>query len=172
VLLILRVLTWLIVTYRRWLSGRGPLKRVVCSFAREESCSAYGLRIAQTAASARQTIGRIARRLRRCREACLLRDGGDVLSWATIHDLPPRELVAEMERDGEQHTTIARMLVTRRAVALHRGDHAALADCAAAPPGHPRVVMRPSAPRRWRRRLVTFAFLALLPFVGVRALWR
>jgi putative component of membrane protein insertase Oxa1/YidC/SpoIIIJ protein YidD len=171
VLLILRILTWLIVTYRRWLSGRGPLRNVVCSFAREESCSAYGLRTAQQASSAPQAMGRILRRLRRCREACVVRDG-TTITWATIHDLPPHVLVAEMQQDHELDAAIARMLVTRRAVAKVRGDAAAAAACAAAPRGHPRIVVRATAVRRWRRRFVTLAFLALLPLVGVRGLWR
>ena len=169
--LILRVLAWLIVVYRRWLSGRGPLRRVQCSFAREESCSAYGLRIARSSPNARHALGRIARRLRRCREACLVRDGRS-LRWATIHDRPPGELVDEMRRDSETELAVARMLVTRRAVAIHRGDDVALLACAAALPEPPRVVVKPTPARRWRRRIVTFAFLALLPLVGIRTLWR
>jgi hypothetical protein len=100
-----------------------------------------------------------------------LRDG-TTITWATIHDLPPHVLVAEMQQDHELDAAIARMLVTRRAVARLRGETAAVADCAAAPHGHPRVVVRATAARRWRRRLVTLAFLALLPLVGVRGLWR
>jgi putative component of membrane protein insertase Oxa1/YidC/SpoIIIJ protein YidD len=170
VLLILRVLTWLIVTYRRWLSGRGPLREVRCSFAREESCSAYGLRIARAASGAREAIGRVRRRLRRCREACLLRDGG-TLAWAPVHDRPPAELIALMRDDAEHDAAIARMLVTRRSVALLRRDAKAVLACAGAAPGKPRVVTRPSAVRRWRRRVVTLAFLALTPFVALRDLW-
>lgn len=170
-LLILRILTWLIVTYRRWLSGRGPLRNVRCSFALEESCSAFGLRSARTATSWRQAIGRVARRLRRCREACLVRDGRS-LRWATIHDRAPSELIAEMRADGEQANAISRMLVTRRAVALHCGDEVAVEQCAAALPGGPRVVVRGTRARTWRRRFVMIAFLALLPLVGLRGIWR
>jgi hypothetical protein len=169
--LILRVITYLIVAYRRWLAGRGPLRRVRCSFALEDSCSTFGLRTAQTASSWRQAIARIARRLRRCREACLVRDGRS-LQWATIHDRPPVELIAEMRRDGEPEAAIARMLVTRRAVAFHVGDDAAARECVGALPGTPRVVVRPTRTRTWRRRIVLVAFLALAPLVGLRGLWR
>ncbi|HEY5928008.1 MAG TPA: hypothetical protein VIV11_40255 [Kofleriaceae bacterium] len=171
VLLIRRILAWFIVVYRRWLSGRGPLRNVQCSFAREESCSAYGLRIMNAASSVRLAIGRIARRLRRCGEACVVRDGR-TLRWAAIHDRPPRELIDEMRRDDELDLPIARMLVTRRAVALHQGDSNAVLECAAALPERPRVVTRPTPVRRWRRRLVTLACLALLPLIGLRGLWR
>ena len=170
-LLILRTLTWLIVVYRRWLAGRGPLRNVRCSFALEDSCSTFGLRSAQTATSWRQAIARIARRLRRCREACLVRDGRS-LRWGTIHDRPPSDLIAEMRNDGELEPAIARMLVTRRAVALHRGDAAAVSECAGALPGKPRVLVRPTRVRTWRRRVVLIAFLALAPLVGLRGLWR
>ena len=170
-LLILRALVWLITLYRRWLSGRGPLRRVQCSFAAEESCSAYGLRVAHEAHTARAAIGRIARRLRRCREACLVRDGR-TLTWATIHDRPPSELIAEMQRDGELEPAIARMLTTRRAVAVHRGDDAAVGACAAALPGKPRVVVRQPRARRWRHRVAVLACLVLLPLFGLRGLWR
>jgi putative component of membrane protein insertase Oxa1/YidC/SpoIIIJ protein YidD len=171
VLLILRALVWLITPYRRWLSGRGPLRRVQCSFAAEESCSTYGLRIAREAKHAREAIGRISRRLRRCREACIVRDGRR-LTWATIHDRPPGELIAEMQRDGELDLATARMLTTRRAIALHRGDAVAVDACAAALPGKPRVVVRQTRARRWRHRIVVLACLVLLPLFGLRGLWR
>ena len=170
VLLILRVLTWFIVAYRRWLSGRGPLRDVRCSFALEESCSAYGLRIARTASGAREAIGRIRRRLRRCRDACLLRDGRR-LAWAPVHDRAPGELIAQIRADAEHDAAIARLLVTRRSVARLCGDAAAVQACAGAAAGKPRVVCRPSAMRRWRRRVVTLAYLALAPFVALRDLW-
>ena len=170
--LILRVLAWLIVVYRRYLSGRGPLSRTRCSFASEESCSAFGLRVAQTASSLRGALSRIGRRLRRCREACLVTDGVR-LRWAAVHDQPPAQLVAMMRADGEGDGALARMLQTRRAVAFCKGDRVAFRACAAALPGKARVVVEPSPARRIRRRLIVFAFLALAPasagFAGARS---
>src|SRR6185436_4096391 len=71
----LRLLTWMILAYRRFVSGGGPLRGVRCSFAPDESCSAYGLRAARESRTAREALGKIGRRLRRCRDACLVGDG-------------------------------------------------------------------------------------------------
>src|SRR5690606_12105857 len=110
--LIQRLLALLIVFYRRWLSGRGPLRKVRCSFAPDESCSAYGLRVARETCSARTAIARIARRLRRCRDAWLVTDGR-TLSWTPLHDRSPEEITALMQADGERAAAIERMLHTR-----------------------------------------------------------
>jgi putative component of membrane protein insertase Oxa1/YidC/SpoIIIJ protein YidD len=136
---ILRLLALLILGYRRWLSGRGPLRRVRCSFAAQESCSAFGLRITRIAASARDAIGRIVRRLRRCRDACLVADGTRI-TWAPIHDQPPEEIARGMRSDGEHDAAVARMLQTRRAVARWCGDLDAFRACVPALPGHPPLV--------------------------------
>ena len=165
--LILRVIAWLIVCYRRWLSGRGPLRDVRCSFAPEESCSAYGLRVTRDATSARQALGRIVRRLRRCRDACLLTDGA-ALSWAPVHDDSPAAIAAALRRDGEQPAALARMLAVRRAVALWRADRAAASACRGAEPARPRVVSQPAVARRARRRLAT---LVALSVVGLVVVW-
>jgi len=150
---ILRVLAWLILAYRRWLSGRGPLRKVRCSFAHAESCSAYGLRATAEAATAREAIGRIMRRLGRCRDACLLGDGR-TLSWAALHDRPIDEIAAELRRDGEREPAIARMLGTRRAVAIWRGELAAARALARlAPAERPLVCSHEAAQSRSRRRL-------------------
>ena len=157
---LLRVLAWLIVAYRRWLSGRGPLRAVRCSFAGGESCSAYGLRATAEAATVREALGRIARRLGRCRDACLLGDG-KTLSWAALHDRPAGRIADEMRRDGERAPAIARMLGTRRLVAIWRGERAAARELAriAAPAG-PLVCSHAAAQARSRRRIAGFVLLA------------
>ncbi len=180
--LIQRVLAWLIGFYRRWLSGRGPLRDVRCSFAPHESCSAFGLRATAEAPGARNAVGRIARRIRRCRDACLVSDGR-ALSWTPLHDRSPFEIVDEMRDDGEGAIAIAQMLRVRRAVAIWRADLASIGACdalladpdAAMPP---RVCAEQPIRSRARRRLAIFGTIAvvsaivvgLLPWIGGIAL--
>ena len=104
----------LILFYRRVFSGRLP--NVRCSFATDESCSTFGLRVARLATSGREALAKIARRLRRCSDACLLSDGTR-LAWSELHDRSPADIAHEMRADGEGEAAIARMLRTRRAVA-------------------------------------------------------
>ncbi|MGE0402051.1 MAG: membrane protein insertion efficiency factor YidD [Kofleriaceae bacterium] len=127
--LIQRLLVLLISLYRRFFSGR--LASVRCSFTTDETCSQYGLRMARTARSGLQAIARIARRLRRCGDACLLADGTK-LGWSELHDRSPREVVDEMRTDGEGDAAIWRMLQTRLAVARWCGDRDAFVACRAA----------------------------------------
>lgn len=158
--IVLRVLAWLILAYRRWLSGRGPLRGVRCSFAGEESCSAFGLRATREAPTARAAVGRIVRRLGRCRDACLLGDG-TVVSWAPLHDRAPAEIVIEMQRDGERPLAIARMLATRRAVARWRGDAVAMREFVEAARAPAPVYSYPATARRSRRRIAGALALAV-----------
>ncbi|MCW5807069.1 MAG: membrane protein insertion efficiency factor YidD, partial [Deltaproteobacteria bacterium] len=85
-----RALAAAIRAYRRWLSGRGPLRGVSCTFARCESCSAYGLRVAREAPTAAHAIRLIRRRLRRCRDASVYAlaapGGGAALAWGADHE--------------------------------------------------------------------------------------
>jgi len=181
--LILRVIAWLIGFYRRWISGRGPLRDVRCSFAPHESCSAFGLRATAEAPSARAAIGRIARRIRRCRDACLVTDG-HALSWTPLHDRAPTEIVDELRADGEGAAAIAQLLRVRRAVAIWRADVVAIRACdrlLAAPAeattgaaAATRVCAEPAIRIRARRRLVVFGVVAavavavaiFLPWLG------
>jgi putative component of membrane protein insertase Oxa1/YidC/SpoIIIJ protein YidD len=176
--LILRVLAWLIAFYRRWLSGRGPLRDVRCSFVPHESCSAFGLRTTAEAPSARVALRRIAGRIRRCRDACLVSDG-HALSWTPLHDRAPSEIVGEMRTDGEGAAAIEQVLRTRRAVAIWRADLVAIRACDALLAGGagaavPRVCAEPAIRRRARRRLVVVAGIVVvaaivvgfLPWVG------
>jgi putative component of membrane protein insertase Oxa1/YidC/SpoIIIJ protein YidD len=157
---LLRLLAGLIRVYRRWISGRGPLRAVRCSFAGGESCSAFGLRATAEAPTARAALGRILRRLGRCRDACLLGDG-KTLSWAALHDRPVDRIVDEMRCDGERAPAITRMLGTRRLVAMWRGERAVTRRLARiAPPAGPLVCSHAATQARSRRRLVGFVLLA------------
>lgn len=168
--LILRLLAWWIAFYRRWLSGRGPLRNVRCSFADEggESCSAYGLRITHEAHSGWQALGAIRRRLARCCDACLVTDGR-VLSWSRLHDHDPEVIAAQMRADGERPPAIARMLAARHAVARWRRDPAAARACRALVPaagdGAPRLVSQPHVARRWERRAYVLGALGVIALV-------
>ena len=169
--LILRVLAWLIAFYRRWLSGRGPLRDVRCSFAPHESCSAFGLRATAEAPGAREALGRIRRRIRRCRDACLISDG-HALSWTPFHDREPSEIVDELRADGEGDAAIEKLLHARRAVAIWRSDLAAIAVCDAlladpACPRPPRVVAEPAIRSRARRRLVVLGVVAVVAAIAI-----
>ena len=126
--LILRVIAWLIGFYRRWLSGRGPLRGVRCSFAPHESCSAFGLRATSEAPTALAALGRITRRIRRCRDACLITDG-HALSWTPLHDRTPAAIVDELRADGEGAAAIEQLLRVRRAVAIWRADLPSIRTC-------------------------------------------
>lgn len=127
-----RALVALIRTYRRWLSGRGPLARVRCSFAGDESCSAFGLRAATTAPSAWHAVGQIRRRLARCRNVSVYALPVDarsrVLGWGADHDRALDELCAELARDRELPAAQARVLAARALVARWRSDAAELRD--------------------------------------------
>lgn len=116
--------------YRRWLSGRGPLRRVRCTFHDSESCSAFGLRAAQEAPDARAAWGRIRRRIRRCGGASLFAldapDGTRALGWGEDHDRPLAELHAELAADGERDIARAQVLCAREVAARWRGDVADL----------------------------------------------
>jgi len=116
--------------YRRWLSGRGPLRRVRCTFHDSESCSAFGLRAAEESPDARAALGRIWRRIRRCGGASLFAldapDGTRALGWGEDHDRPLVELHAELVADGERDTARAQVLCAREVAARWRGDVADL----------------------------------------------
>jgi putative component of membrane protein insertase Oxa1/YidC/SpoIIIJ protein YidD len=145
-----RALVVAIRAYRRWLSGRGPLRQVRCTFHDNESCSAFGLRAAREAPSARVALGRIRRRIRRCGDASLFaldalpetetgarartrartrtrtRGGSEtsirVLGWGADHDRPLDELHTELVEDGETDAVRARVLSAREVASRWRGD--------------------------------------------------
>lgn len=171
------LLIWSILGYRRWLSGRGPLRQVRCTFHHSESCSAFGLRAAREAPDVRAAVARIRRRLRRCREASTfmlqLPGGGRALGWGRDHERPLDELVTELVEDAELPAARATVLSARGAVARWRGDVldvVALAPHLRALPSAKLVVRRPpSRSQVARRLLLRFALGAAL--VGAVALF-
>ncbi|MEZ4401508.1 MAG: membrane protein insertion efficiency factor YidD [Kofleriaceae bacterium] len=139
--------------YRRWLSGRGPLARVRCTFASGASCSAYGLRAARTAPTVGAALGQIRRRLRRCRDASVYAvdsGGRHALGWGALHDVPLAEVEASLGADGEDAADRATVLAARALVARWRGDALALVEVTAARRGLPAA--RPQVRRvpTWR----------------------
>lgn len=142
------ILRWLILLYRRLLSGRIPGVR--CSFTESESCSAFGLR----ATEGPDALGRIRRRLGRCRDACLLTDG-HALSWTALHDRDPAEIEAELRADGETEAAIQQVLETRRAVAIWRREQRGKI-------GPVRLVSQPGVQRRWQRRAFVLGAIGVL----------
>lgn len=138
--LIQRLIILLVLLYRRWFSGR--LASVHCTFTDDETCSAFGLRVARAARSGREAIACIVRRLRRCGDACLLADGARI-GWTELHDRSPADIVAELRADGEGDAAIARVLRTRLAVALWSGDCASAHACRDELGALPRAAERP-----------------------------
>lgn len=155
--------------YRRWLSGRGPLRRVRCSFA-DETCGAFGLRTAREAPSTWTAVARIRRRLRRCRDASVYALPGGALGWGRDHDRPVSALTAELVADGEAPATRARVLAARELVARWRGDVDDLVAVRAARVGlPPATVTLRAAPRPPRggpgvgtARVASFVAVAVL----------
>lgn len=150
--------------YRRWLSGRGPLRRVRCTFHPGETCGAFGLRAAREAPTAWHAVGRIRRRVRRCRDASVvLLDGGRALGWGRDHERPLAEVVAELVADGEGPAARATVLAGRELVARWRSDAEELRAVAAARAGLPRATLpvRGHRPRRPRPLRVVAAAAAL-----------
>lgn len=175
-----------ILAYRRWASGRGPLRRVGCTFAHGESCSAYGLRMAETSPSLGLALARIRGRLRRCRDASVYRvhreQRRDALAWGCDHD-DPHALEAQLCAARERSSTRAAVLAVSLEVARYRGRWALAAELAealaraeatlddAAPPA-PLLVRRVSAASLDDRPRATLAWLAptLALELGVLAL--
>lgn len=120
--LVQHLLVLFIRVYRRFLSGRGALRRVRCTFHHTETCSAFGLRAARESSGALVAIGRIRRRIRRCREASIYAAGPDALAWGADHDRPLLPLLARLAADGETAASRAVVLASRLAIARHRGD--------------------------------------------------
>lgn len=179
------LLLWWILFYRRWISGRGPMRRVRCTFHHGETCSAFGLRAAREAPSFRVAWGRIRRRTRRCRNAsiydCSPPGGPRALGWGSDHDRPLDELLAELSADDERPEARATVLAARLAVARFRGDLIDLAQVAPhralLPPAQ--IVLRNAARERERAWLPRLRFRragrprhARLPGEVAGGLWR
>ncbi|MCL4227567.1 MAG: membrane protein insertion efficiency factor YidD [Myxococcales bacterium] len=172
-----RVVVAAIAGYRRWLSGRGPLARVRCTFHHGQSCSAFGLRAVDEAPGTWAALGRIRRRLRRCGATSIhaLTDpaGRRALGWGPDHDRPLGELCAELTADGEQPADVAAVLAAREVVARWRGDATEVVALARLRRGLPRaqvLVRPPPSPRGTAVALAGRAALAGLAIAGAAAL--
>lgn len=142
-LLILAAVIWL---YRRYLSGRGPLKRVACTFRGTESCSAYGLRAVREAVGVGEAVRRIRTRLRACGETSLFVHGDQTLRWRPLYDLEPAALEAALVARAELPATRAFVLASRAVVAAASSDADTARSCRdrarALSPEIPRPVFR------------------------------
>ncbi len=186
-----RVLVAAIRLYRRRLSGRGPLRRVACSFHHGESCSAYGLRVASER-GAWDALGLITARLRRCRRLAvytLARPanahartdvGARGLGWGDGLALAPADLAAELHAADERADSAAVAWHARLAVARWRGEplaaHQAAAALAALDPTSRAAapILRVVSPVCWSRLLGPAAAagaLAILLGALVGAWW-
>jgi putative component of membrane protein insertase Oxa1/YidC/SpoIIIJ protein YidD len=116
-----RALEGAILLYRRHVSGRGPLRRVTCTFGRCESCSAYGLRVVRAHAhSLPHALRLIFERIRRCRSASVYRHA-QALSWGEGYDRPD-ELDEEAAQAHEQPHTRGALLRAAMGVVRYRGE--------------------------------------------------
>jgi putative component of membrane protein insertase Oxa1/YidC/SpoIIIJ protein YidD len=170
-----RPLAFAIRAYRRFVSGKGPMRRVCCTFATTESCSAYGLRVTEDlATSLPHAFGLVRARIRACRTMSIyrFREG---LGWERDHERAPAELVALLEARGERADTIAQVMAARTAVAKWRGERAELAAArpiAAAAKHRVGVRAGDAAIARHRQatlRGATFAVLAMM--LATVSLW-
>jgi len=188
-----RVLVAAIRLYRRRLSGRGPLRRVACSFHHGESCSAYGLRVASER-GAWDALGLITARLRRCRRLAVYtlarpanahahahaHAGARGLGWGDGLALAPADLAAELHAADERADSAAVAWHARLAVARWRGEplaaHQAAAALAALDPTSRAAapILRVVSPVCWSRLLGPAAAagaLAILLGALVGAWW-
>ncbi len=110
-----------ILSYRRRLSGRGPLRSVVCTFGRCESCSSYGLRmVREHARSLPHALWLIVHRIGRCRTSSVYRRGRTLL-WGQDYDRLDRVDV-EAARVHEQPETRCALLRAAIVLACYRGE--------------------------------------------------
>ena len=107
--------------YRRWLSGRGPLRGVCCTFASTESCSAYGLRAAQSARSLPEAVRRVRARVRACRGSSIYRFAQG-RGWERDHEHAPAALAQQLVARGERPDTVAQVIAARMTIARWRGE--------------------------------------------------
>lgn len=155
-----------IVLYRRHVSGRGPLRRVTCTFGRCESCSAYGLRVVREhARSLPHALRLVLGRLRRCRTASVY-GHGRALAWGESYDRAD-ELDDLAARAHEEPRTRRALLWAAIGVAQYRGEPPLVARLLARLRALPGVVserarlplrqgvgLREHLRARWRRSLV------------------
>lgn len=162
--------------YRRWLSGRGPLRGVCCTFAATESCSAYGLRATRDLARSLPEAVRLVRaRVHACRGSSIYRfEHG--LGWERDHEHAPAALAQLLGARGERPDTIAQVIAARMTIARWRGERDVYRPVRAL---HPIPVRAGDAAIRYHRRtqlraaalvlvasaLVLVSLFALVPLV-------
>jgi putative component of membrane protein insertase Oxa1/YidC/SpoIIIJ protein YidD len=153
------LLVALILLYRRFLSGRGALRRVRCTFHHTESCSAFALRTAR-GVPFWVSLPRIFRRLRRCRDSSiwdLSTPTQRILGWGLDHDRPLPLLLSRLHSDAELPSSIATILATRLAISRHRHDIPDILAVSAAraplPPAH--IILRRGQVHTLKRRVTT-----------------
>lgn len=172
-----RTLEVAISWYRRHVSGRGPLRRVTCTFGRCESCSAYGLRVVREhARSLPHALRLVFGRIRRCRTASV-HHHEHALSWGEDYDRG-EAIDDDAVLAHEQPRTRGALLWAAIGVARYRGQRRLvqrLAERLRALPGA--VIegarlplrdgrrLREHLRARWLRRLVVPAFLVGLGLV-------
>jgi len=138
--------------YRRHVSGRGPLRRVTCTFGRCESCSAYGLRVVREhARSLPHALRLVFGRIRRCRTASV-HHHEHALSWGEDYDRG-EAIDDDAVLAHEQPRTRGALLWAAIGVARYRGQRRLVQ----------RLAERLRA--RWLRRLVVPALLVGLGLV-------
>ncbi len=167
-----RVLLAGIRFYRRHLSGRGPFRRVRCTFAGLESCSAFDERIVQETPSAWTAMRCIFRRLRRCRRLSLyqLKDGK--LGWGSDYDAAlggvsveeaARQMGSALAADGEG--TRVRMSVVEATVlvaTVARSSAAPVVGSSPLPLIRSGTAVQQVFARRYRRRMLASIAAAAL----------
>ena len=117
------MLARLIRLYQRFLSGRGPLRAVRCTFERTESCSVYGRRLAEDpSVPGWRAVWLIARRLRACRGSALYVDAGGLVWGPDFDRLSPAEHAARLDRALESEATRAAVCRAHLDIAGHCSD--------------------------------------------------
>lgn len=164
--------------YRRWISGRGPLRRVRCSFEQTESCSAFGLRVSRQAPSTSVAVRLIQARLRACGDAALHVETAEResrLTWGTLYD--------RLDDPGTRELLGWELPATQRALnrAAELSQEAGVARLAAPALaqrlGSPRILLRAGSGElgRLRRLRVTVgiwsAWLIVLALLSSVAAW-
>ena len=159
--------------YRRWISGRGPLRRVCCTFASTESCSAYGLRAASEARSLLEAMRLVRARVRACRGSSIYRfEHG--LGWERDHEHAPATLANVLAARRERPETIAQVIAARMTIAKWRGERALYRPVRARHPipvrageaairAHRRTLWRAAALVLVASALLAVSLLALFP---------
>jgi hypothetical protein len=105
---------------------------VTCSFVHSETCSSYGLRVAQTASSLPRAIRLILGRLGRCKEAALYRVHNGIM-WAELYDCQSQpELEKKLDEACELPASRAVVFNGAAMVATNNGDPRLAGRCRAA----------------------------------------